>query len=251
MDIPDTELAELRRKAHAFDSEQGRLQKTQTDLEAERAQRVELEKRLAASLAPGTPPVAQVDPRALEVFGADGVTLLSGMMTPVVQRLDTIARQFDERNQADARATAARQYQQALDTKLSEGNLRGFAARIYGGDLATAWAQFVETRPAVKRAQSEGDVETVSDMVSIFIHQNKELVAGGSLSPAAVQGFSPAVKSEFSDDDYRREMASLQSKLDNLTITEADFNKQSAAIYERWETAREKAERTATGLGLL
>ena len=87
-DIPDAELAELRKKAHAFDSEQGRLQKAQTDLEAERAARREAEARAAAQQQ--HIPASTLDSKALEVFGADGVAMLQGMLTPVMTKLNDI-----------------------------------------------------------------------------------------------------------------------------------------------------------------
>ncbi len=248
-DINDTELAELRRKAHAFDSEQGRLQKTQTELEAERAARAALEQRLATQQPPQAP---AFDPRATEIFGQDGVTLLQGMLAPVAQvaqKIDALGKRLEERDTAEAQARAARGFQEALGNKLAENNLPGFAARLTG-DLGGAWSKFLESRPSIRRAWGEGDVEAVSDAVATFIHQNKELVAGGGFAPAAVPGYAPAVRSDYSDADYMRDKASLQRQLDNLTITEDDFNKQTDAIYARWEAAQRKAEQAASSFGL-
>jgi hypothetical protein len=252
MDINDTELAELRRKAHAFDSEQGRLQKTQSELDAERAKRAELEGRIAVQQA-ATQGHPTLDSRAAEVFGADGMQVLQSMLAPVsqmAQKLDTISKQFESRDAAEAQARLARAFKEALDTKLSE-NLPGFTSRIFDGDLSSAWAKFVEARPSIRRAQAEGDVEAVSDVISSFIQQNKELVAGGGFSPAAVSGVSPAIKSDFSDADYQREMKALERQLNNLSLTEADFNKKSAEVYDRWVAAQEKVEKAATAYGLV
>lgn len=247
MELTDTELAELRKKAHAYDSEQGRLQKTQGELETERAARVELERRLAA--------VQQahpaLDPKAAEIFGADGVMALQSMLAPVLGKLDTIGRRFDEQATADSQQKAARAYREQLDGKLSGNNLPGFVSRLYDGDLSSAWSKFAETHPAVRRAQTEGDVETVSDMVNIFILQNKELVTGGGFSPQSVQGFSPTVKSDYSDVDYSRDMNALQRQLDSLAITEKEFKEKSDGIYARWVAAQQKAEQAATAYGLL
>ena len=247
-DIPDTELAELRRKAHSFDSDQGRLQKAQQELDAERAKTAGLEQRLAAIPATSTP--HGIDPRAIEVFGQDGVTMLQGMMAPVLGKLDTLNRQLEERNNAEAQQGVIRKFQESLNQKLAGENLPGFTARLYGGDLAPAWQKFAESHPAIRAAQSAGDVETVSDMVTIFIHQNKELVAGQGFSPSPVPGFQPAVKADYNDDDYMRDMAALQSKLDNLEITEDEFTKQSNAVYNRYVAAQQKAEQAARGFGL-
>jgi hypothetical protein len=246
-EISDTELAELKKKAHAFDSEQGRLQKTQQELEAERAQRAEAEKRLAALQQTST----QLDPQAEQIFGVDGVTALQSMLAPVLGKLDTIGKRFDEQANADAQAKLERAYWGQLDEKLSGNNLQGFASRLRDGDLAAAWSKFLEARPSVKRGQAEADVETVSDAVYSFIQQNKELVAGGGYSPSAVSGSIPAVRCEYTDADYMRDKAVLKRQLDNLAITEAEFNKQTDALYGRWIAAQEKAEQAATAYGLV
>ena len=246
-EISDTELAELKKKAHAFDSEQGRLQKAQQELEAERAQRAEAEKQLAALQQTST----QLDPQAEQIFGVDGVTALQSMLAPVLGKLDTIGKRFDEQANADAQAKLERAYWGQLDEKLSGNNLQGFASRLRDGDLAAAWSKFLEARPSVKRGQAEADVETVSDAVYSFIQQNKELVAGGGYSPSAVPGFTPTVKCEYTDADYMRDKAVLKRQLDNLAITEAEFNKQTDALYGRWIAAQEKAEQAATAYGLV
>jgi len=246
-EISDTELAELKKKAHAFDSEQGRLQKAQQELEAERAQRAEAEKRLAALQQTSM----QLDPQAEQIFGVDGVTALQSMLAPVLGKLDTIGKRFDEQANADAQAKLERAYWGQLDEKLSGNNLQGFASRLRDGDLAAAWSKFLEARPSVKRGQAEADVETVSDAVYSFIQQNKELVAGGGYSPSAVSGSIPAVRCEYTDADYMRDKAVLKRQLDNLAITEAEFNKQTDALYGRWIAAQEKAEQAATAYGLV
>lgn len=246
-EISDTELAELKKKAHAFDSEQGRLQKAQQELDAERAQRAEAEKQLAALQQTST----QLDPQAEQIFGVDGVTVLQSMLAPVLGKLDTIGKRFDEQATADAQAKLERAYWGQLDEKLSGNNLQGFASRLRDGDLAAAWSKFLEARPSVKRGQAEADVETVSDAVYSFIQQNKELVAGGGYSPSAVSGFTPTVKCEYTDADYMRDKAVLKRQLDNLAITEAEFNKQTDALYGRWIAAQEKAEQAATAYGLV
>lgn len=246
-EISDTELAELKKKAHAFDSEQGRLQKAQQELEAERAQRAEAEKQLAALQQTSV----QLDPQAEQIFGVDGVTALQSMLAPVLGKLDTIGKRFDEQATADAQAKLERAYWGQLDEKLSGNNLQGFASRLRDGDLAAAWSKFLEARPSVKRGQADADVETVSDAVYSFIQQNKELVAGGGYSPSAVPGFTPTVRCDYTDADYMRDKAVLKRQLDNLAITEAEFNKQTDALYGRWIAAQEKAEQAATAYGLV
>ena len=138
-EISDTELAELKKKAHAFDSEQGRLQKAQQELEAERAQRAEAEKQLAALQQTST----QLDPQAEQIFGVDGVSALKSMLAPVLGKLDTIGKRFDEQANADAQAKLERAYWKQLDEKLSSNNLPGFAFRLRDGDLAEAWSKFL------------------------------------------------------------------------------------------------------------
>ena len=246
-EISDTELAELKKKAHAFDSEQGRLQKAQQELDAERAQRAEAEKQLAALQQTST----QLDPQAEQIFGVDGVNVLKNMLAPVLGKLDTIGKRFDEQANADAQAKLERAYWRQLDEKLSGNNLQGFASRLRDGDLAAAWSKFLEARPSVKRGQAEADVETVSDAVYSFIQQNKELVAGGGYSPSAVPGSIPTVRCEYTDADYMRDKAVLKRQLDNLAITEEEFNKQTDALYGRWIAAQEKAEQAATAYGLV
>jgi len=246
-EISDTELAELKKKAHAFDSEQGRLQKTQQELDAERAQRAEAEKQLAALQQTST----QLDPQAEQIFGVDGVSALKNMFAPVLGKLDTIGKRFDEQANADAQAKLERAYWGQLDEKLSGNNLQGFASRLRDGDLAAAWSKFLEARPSVKRGQAEADVETVSDAVYSFIQQNKELVAGGGYSPSAVSGSTPTVRCDYTDADYMRDKAVLKRQLDNLAITETEFNKQTDALYGRYVAAQEKAEQAATAYGLV
>lgn len=246
-ELSDLELAELRKKAHAYDSEQGRLQKTQTELEAERAQRAELEKRLAANQATPT----ALDPKALEIFGQDGVAHLNNMLSPVLSKLDMIGKKFEERDTVEAQANAARKFQTELGAKLADRNLPGFQTRIYGGDLSAVWEKFVETRASVRRAQSEGDSEAVADVITTFILQNKELVAGVGYSPQSVPGFSSAVKCDYTDADYVRDKKILQRQMDDTAITEKEFNEKTDALYGRWLAAQEKAEQAATAYGLV
>ena len=148
-------------------------------------------------------------------------------------------------------AALERAYWGQLDEKLSGNNLPGFVSRLRDGDLAAAWSKFLEARPSVKRGQMEADVETVSDAVYSFIQQNKELVAGGGYSPSAVSGSIPAVRCEYTDADYKRDKAVLKRQLDNLAITETEFNKQADALYDRWKAAQDKAEQAATAYGLV
>lgn len=246
-EISDTELAELKKKAHAFDSEQGRLQKTQAELETERLNRAELERRLAAQQVGPT----SLDPQAEQIFGVDGVSALKSMLAPVLGKLDTIGKRFDEQANADAQVKQERVYWGQLDEKLSGNNLPGFASRLRDGDLAAAWSKFLEARPSVKRGQAEADVETVSDAVYSFIQQNKELVAGGGYSPSAVPGSTPAVKCEYTDADYMRDKSVLKRQLDNLAITEKEFNEKTDALYARYVAAQEKAEQAATAYGFV
>lgn len=246
-ELTDQELAELRRKAHAYDSDQGRLQKTQAELDAERAARVEAEKRLAAQQQSHP----AFDPKAAEVFGQDGVAILGGVLAPVLSKLETIGKKLEDRDASEAQARATRAFQDSLAMRLAENNLPGFASRILGGDLGAEWTKFVDARPSVKRAVLEGDVEAVSDVVATFIHQNRELVAGGGFSPQSIPGASPTVKAEYSDADYTRDMNALQQRLDNLTIDEKKFKEESDAIYGRWVTAQQKAERATAAYGLV
>jgi len=251
MDISDSELAELRKKAHAFDSEQGRLQKTQQELEQERAQRVEMEKRFAAAQQ-ATQPVP--DERALAIFGPDGVSYLQNMLKPleqIGQQINSIGKKFEERDASETQARAARAFQEALGSKLADRNLSGFETRIFGGDLATVWSKFVEARPSVRRAQSDGDVEAVSDVIATFIQQNKELVVGAGYSPQSVGGMSPAVKCKYSDADYMRDVAALDRQRDNCAIDPDKHKAEVAALYERYVAAQEEMERAQTQYGLV
>jgi hypothetical protein len=243
--MTENELTELRKKAHAYDSEKGRLQKAQTELDAERAARAELEQRLASQQ-----PAPSFDPRALEIFGDEGVSALNSMLAPVLGKLDTIGKKFDERDMYEAKARAARTFQGELDKKLSENNLHGFASRLYQGDLASEWAKFVDNRPAARSGEQSGDVETVSDMVNIFINQNKELVSGGGYSPNAVAGSIPGVKSEYSDGDYMRDANVLKRQMENLAITEDEYSTKSKELFARYVAAQEKVERSAASYGL-
>ena len=245
-EISDAELAELRKKAHAHDSEQGRLQKTQAELDAERTARLALERRLESQ-----PPASQIDGRAVEVFGQEGVTVLQSMFGKVSEKLDALTTMQEARNNAETQAHALRKFQGDLGSKLADNNLPGFASRIYGGDLSEAWARFVEARPSVRRAQVEGDIEAVADVVSIFIHQNKEQVAGSGYSPQSVPGYSPAVKCDYSDADYQRDINALQRQKDNVAITEEQFKTQADGLYDRWVAAQEKMEKAATAYGLV
>ena len=250
MDISDIELAELRKKAHAFDSEQGRLQKTQQELEQERAQRVEMEKRFAAAQQ-ATQPVP--DERALAIFGPDGVSYLQNMLKPleqIGQQINSIGKKFEERDASETQAKAARAFQEALDTKLADRNLPGFGARLRG-DLAPEWNKFVEARPSVRRAQSDGDVEAVSDVIATFIQQNKELVVGAGYSPQSVGGMSPAVKCKYSETDYMRDVAALDRQRDNCVIDPDKHKAEVGALYERYVAAQEEMERAQTQYGLV
>ncbi len=245
--MTEAEIAELQKKAHAYDSEKGRLAKAQADLEEERRTRASLEQRLAQT---GGSQMG-TDPNALEVFGEYGLNYLSNLLSPVVGRLDQIGRKLEERDIQEVQAQADGAFWRGLDTKLSDSNLPGFAARLRSGDLAAKWAEFVEKRPSINRGQKEGDVETVSDAVTMFINQNKELVAGGGYSPNAVSGPYTGVKPDYTDADYMRDKRTLQKQLDNLVITEAVFDQKTAEIYGRYVTAQEKAEQSATAFGLV
>lgn len=176
---------------------------------------------------------------------------LNNMLNPVLSKLDQIGKKFEERDNEAAQARAAKTYQEALDAKLSGNNLPGFVSRLYSGDLSSVWSKFADAHPAVRRAQNEGDVETISDMVNIFILQNKELVAGGGYSPQSVPGFSSAVKCDYTDADYVRDRDVLKRQLDDTTITEKEFNEKTDALYGRYVAAQEKAAQSATQYGLV
>ena len=249
MEINDAELTELRRKAHAFDSEQGRLQKTQGELEAERAKRTELEARVAAQQT-ATP---AFDPtKATEIFGDAGAAVLQGALvaplSQLSQQIGALGKKLEDREAQEAQAHAARLFLDNLGTKLAENNLPGFGSRLTG-DLSGAWGKFMEGRPSINRAWREGDVEAVTDAVQTFIHQNKELVTGG-FSPQAINGFIPAVKSEYSDDDYLRETAALKKRLDTLAINEDDYDKECKACFAKYMAAQEKVKKVTSAYGL-
>ena len=243
--MTEIEIAELQKKAHAYDSAQGRLAKVQSDLDAERQARLAAEARIA------TQPGAQIDGRAAEIFGADGVTILQSMFGQVAGKLDTLTRMHEERVNAETQVQAERKFKMELGAKLADNNLPGFESRIYGGDLAATWTKFVDARPSIRRAQTEGDVETVSDVMFNFIQQNKELVAGSGYSPNALPGGSPAVKVDYSEADYMRDIAALEQQRDNVIITEQDFNVKSAGLYDRYVAAQQKAEKAAQAFGLV
>lgn len=245
--LTDLEIAELQKKAHAYDSDEGRLQKTQQELAQERAQRAELEQRLAAAEQAAT----GLDPKATEIFGQDGVEALQNMLAPVLGKLDTIGKRFDEQASADNQARAAQAYWGQLDEKLSGENLPGFASRLRDGDLSSAWSKFLEARPSVRRAQNEADIESVSDAIKSFMYQNKELVAGGGYSPQSIPGYSPMVKCEYSDADYMRDKGVLQRQMENCAISEKEFGEKTAVLYDRWVAAQEKAEQAAAAFGLV
>ena len=153
MEINDAELTELRKKAHAFDSEQGRLQKTQGELEAERAKRAELEARIAAQQ---TQPPAFDPTKASAVFGDEGVAVLQGALAPlsqVSQQIAALGKRLEERDNQEAQARAARTFLDNLGTKLAESNLPGFGSRLTG-DLSGAWSKFMEARPGRRAAEA-------------------------------------------------------------------------------------------------
>ncbi len=246
--MTNEEIAELEKKAHAYDSERGRLQKAQLELDGERAKRAELEQALAAAQSHSS--ASQIDPKAVEVFGEDGVSMLQNMLTPVLQKLDAVGKRFEERDQSESQARAAQKYWQDLDVTLTDNNLPGFASRLRDGDLSSAWADFVAKRPSINRGQAEGDIATVSDAISMFINQHKELVAGGGYSPRSVSGGASAVRSDYSDADYVRDRNALQTQLNNLMITEAVYTQKMDELFVRYQTAAEKAEKATAAFGL-
>ena len=238
------EIAELQKKAHAYDSEKGRLRKAQEELEAERAKRVQLEHRLSLSDDKG-----EVDPDVLEVFGENGVSILGKAMTPVMNRLDLVTKKLEEREQADTQAKQLQNFRSELDKILDENSLPGFTSRIYGGDLATLWDKFAEEHPLVVSAQTAGDVKTVSELVGLFITQNRDRVVGGGVSP--MSGATHVIQSDYSDEDYFRDQKSLKQKLDNCLITEEEYRKQDALIAQKYMDAQDKLMNAATSYGLV
>lgn len=252
-ELTPEELAELQKKAHAFDSERGRLEKAQKELEALKANEAQLQQQLEAQQQAARDAAAgeAIDPKAAEIFGADGVEALKSMFAPVIAKLDSVGQKISERDTVEEQNRLRKAFQSKLNTKLSENNLPGFAPRIYNGDLSPTWSAFVESHPAVKRAQDEGDIETVSDMVNIFINQNKELVAGGGYAPNAVSGSIPVVKPDYTDRDYLRDKRELTKQLENLVITETEFNKKHGELFSRYVTAQEKAEQATQSYGLV
>jgi len=245
------QIEDLKKKAHAFDSEQGRLKKAQEDLEASKAQYAALAEKPAHIEAQQPNGDLTLDSKAREVFGEDGIGILSSMLKPLVTRLDDVGKKLTARDEQETKVNEMRKYRTALEAKLSDVNLPGFTHRIYGGDLSTLWDKFVESRPSIKRAQDEGDVETISDIVSLFIHQNKETVAGGGFSPSPETGRMPVIKADYTERDYQADRNELQRKLDNVIITEAEYNKGLVTIYDKYVTAQEKAEKAASSFGLV
>lgn len=242
-DLTEEQLAELEKKAHAYDSDSGRLQKTQQELEDERAENARL-KQLKIE-APGG---IQIDARATEIFGEDGVQMLASMLQPVMGKLDEIGGRLAEREVADTTATQARQFQGKLDAKLASMNLPGFTSRL-NSDLKSTWDEFVEARVSLKRALDEGDVESVADMVSVFITQNKEAVIGG-YSPQPVNGGIPVVQSEYTEADYTRDTAALKRQRDNLAITQKECDDQCNKCYDRYVAAQQKVEKESIAFRL-
>ncbi len=118
-----------------------------------------------------------------------------------------------------------------------------------GGDLSSAWAEYVESHPSVKRAQDEGDVASVSDTIGIFIHQNKELVTRG-FSPREVGGSCGGIQSEYSDADYMRDVGVLDRQLANCGITRDDHKKATDTCYAKYVEAQEKVDKLSAGYSL-
>ena len=248
-DLTPEEITKLQKKAHAYDSNTGRLEKSQTDLEAERTLRVAAESKLAATQSAHP----EMDAKNIELFGVDGKEaldiMLKNKLDPILGKLGTISDKFTERDTRETVETAHRAYKGKLDEKLS-GNLPGFVSRMYdGGDLSSAWAEYVDSHPSVKRAQDEGDVASVSDTIGIFIHQNKELVTRG-FSPREVGGSGGGIQSEYSDVDYLRDVGVLDRQLANCGITRDDHKKATDAAYAKYVEAQEKVDKLSAGYSL-
>ena len=249
-DLTPEEITDLQKKAHAYDSDNGRLEKAQADFESERALRVATESKLVAAQSASV----QLDPQDIELFGVDGTTRidarLNGKLDPILEKLNTIGAKFEERDTRETAEQAHRTYKGELDKKLLDKLPPGFVSRMYdGGDLSSAWTEYVDSHPSVKRAQDEGDVASVSDTIGIFIHQNKELVTRG-FSPREVGGSTGGIQSEYSDADYLRDVGVLDRQLANCGITQADHKTATDAAYAKYVEAQQKAEKLSAGYSL-
>jgi len=248
-DLTPEEITELQKKAHAYDSDKGRLEKAQADFESERTKRISFQTQFEASQSAHS----ELDTKNIELFGADGKEALDVMLKnkidPILGKLGMITDKFEERDTRETVEIAHRAYKGKLDETLS-GNLPGFVSRMYdGGDLSSAWAEYVESHPSVKRAQDEGDVASVSDTIGSFIHQNKELVTRG-FSPREVGGSNSGIQSEYSDADYLRDVGVLDRQLANCGITQVDHKKATDAVYAKYVEAQEKVEKLSAGYSL-
>lgn len=230
-DLTPEQLAELEKKAHAYDSEKGRLAKVQAENATLKSQ-IEQTKVV---------PRIQVDPRASEVLGDDGVEVVTGMLNPVMEKLNEIGGKLDQRDAADQTASQRQQFNNALEAKLAAMNLPGFSMRL-SSDLKDMWDEYVGSRPALRRGLDEGDVETVSDMIGMFITQNREAVVGG-YTPHSDPGGAPVIKSEYSEADYQRDVNALKRQRDNLGITDDEYSKQAGQCYQKYVDAQEKVDR--------
>lgn len=249
-DLTPEEIKELQRIKHAYDSDRGRLEKAQADLERERSQRIAFQTQLENSQHSNP----EQDAKNIELFGVDGKealdTMLRNKLEPILGKLGTISDRFAERDSRETAEQAHRAYKGELDKKLSEKLPSGFVSRMYdGGDLSSAWAAYVESHPSVKRAQDEGDVASVSDTIGIFIHQNKELVTRG-FSPREVGGSSGGIQSDYSDSDYLRDVGVLDRQMANCGITQSEHKKATDACYAKYVEAQKKVEKLSAGYSL-
>lgn len=246
--LTQEEIAELRKKAHAFDSEQGRLKKAQEELEQANLRAKELEEQLQAA-SKSNPPAFITE--ANEVFGDDGARVMGAMFGDFNTKLDKITEALQKAQEKENVEAARAAYFTSLEKKLADSNLAGLSTRLYNGDLREAWNEFTEARVSLRRAQESGDVEAVSDFITTFIQTNRDLVLGGGHMPNPSYGEFTRVKPDYSDNDYMRDSAALESQLKNLVISEEDYKRKMDENFAKYCTSQEKAELASKTYGLV
>lgn len=262
MEYTKEQLAELEKKAHAFDSEQGRLRKAQEELDSVKAERDRFAKQAeeaakAAEDATRTATLAnrfdnEKGKQLSEVIGDGAYEALKNLLTPMVQELEGVKSVLTTQQAERAQAENAAKFLSALEEQLSSQGLNGLTHRIYKGDLSQRWADFRKMRPSVAKAESEGDVSTVSDLLNLFVTQNKEAVlAAHSPTPGGGSGFGTPTPT-YTDADYLRDKAELDKQLGSMRITQDAYKASLNEIAEKWAVAGRQAEQKAvTQFGLV
>lgn len=245
--LTQEEIAELKKKAHAFDSEQGRLKKVQDELEQANTRAKELEQKLQAASKSAPAFIGEAN----EVFGDDGARVMGKMFEEFNGKLDAVAAVIQKTQEKENLEAARAAYFSSLEKKLASNNLGGLSTRLYNGDLREAWNEFTEARVSLRRAQEAGDVEAVSDFIATFIQSNRDLVLGGGHTPNASYGEFNRVKPDYSDNDYMRDSAALESQLKNLAISEEDYKRAMDENFAKYCASQEKAELASKTYGLV